>query len=134
MIMTTKMEGIFLYSDSNKMGIFITAQNEEKEEEIYDVASKAYEDWMCCENDSEDWTIGDYIMEELSIKGYEKEEDYYFTIKAKKKEYIYSTDFDTWSGLKEGQPIKMKGSLTSQKLYDEDGNLIKAVRVKEMRK
>lgn len=85
MIMTTKMEGIFLYSDSNKMGIFITAQNEEKEEEIYDVASKAYEDWMCCENDSEDWTIGDYIMKELSIKGYEKEEDYYM---------FYDSDWD----------------------------------------
>ena len=85
MISSTKMEGIFLYSDSNKMGIFITAQNEEKEEEIYDVASKAYEDWMCCENDSEDWTIGDYIMEELSIKGYEKEEDYYM---------FYDSDWD----------------------------------------
>lgn len=85
MIMTTKMEGIFLYSDSNKMGIFITAQNEEKEEEIYDTASKAYEDWMCCENDSEDWAIGDYIMEELSIKGYEKEEDYYM---------FYDSDWD----------------------------------------
>lgn len=85
MIMNTKMEGIFLYSDSNKMGIFITAQNEEKEEEIYDTASKAYEDWMCCENDSEDWAIGDYIMEELSIKGYEKEEDYYM---------FYDSDWD----------------------------------------
>ena len=85
MIMTTKMEGIFLYSDSNKMGIFIAAQNEEKEEEIYDTASKAFEDWMCCENDSEDWTIGDYIMEELSIKGYEKEEDYYM---------FYDSDWD----------------------------------------
>lgn len=85
MISSTKMSGIFLYSDSNKMGIFITAQNEEKEEEIYDIASKAYEDWMCCENDSEDWTIGDYIMEELSIKGYEKEEDYYM---------FYDSDWD----------------------------------------
>ena len=85
MIMTTKMEGIFLYSDSNKMGIFITAQNEEKEEEIYDTASKAYEDWMCCENDSEDWAIGDWIMEQLSIAGYEKEEDYYM---------FYDSDWD----------------------------------------
>lgn len=85
MIMTTKMEGIFLYSDSNKMGIFITAQNEEKEEEIYDTASKAYEDWMCCENDSEDWVIGDWIMEQLSIAGYEKEEDYYM---------FYDSDWD----------------------------------------
>ena len=85
MIMTTKMEGIFMYSDSNKMGIFITAQNEEKEEEIYDTASKAYEDWMCCENDSEDWAIGDWIMEQLSIAGFEKEEDYYM---------FYDSDWD----------------------------------------
>lgn len=85
MIMTTKMEGIFLYSDSNKMGIFITAQNEEKEEEIYDTASKAYEDWMCCENDSENWAIGDWIMEQLSIAGFEKEEDYYM---------FYDSDWD----------------------------------------
>lgn len=85
MIMTTKMEGIFLYSDNNKMGIFITAQNEEKEEEIYDTASKAYEDWMCCENDSEDWAIGDWVMEQLSIAGFEKEEDYYM---------FYDSDWD----------------------------------------
>lgn len=85
MIMTTKMEGIFLYSDSNKMGIFITAQNEEKEKEIYDTASKAYEDWMCCENDSEDWAIGDWVMEQLSIAGFEKEEDYYM---------FYDSDWD----------------------------------------
>lgn len=77
MIMNTKMNGTFMYSVSNKMGIFVTALNEEKEEEIYSTATKAYEDWMCCENDSEDWAIGDYIMEELSIAGYEKEEDYY---------------------------------------------------------
>ena len=83
--MTTKMEGIFLYSDSNKMGIFITAKNEKKEEEIYDVASKAYEDWMCCENDSEDWAIGDWVMEQLSIAGFEKEEDYYM---------FYDSDWD----------------------------------------
>lgn len=85
MIMTTKMEGIFLYSDSNKMGIFIAAQNEEKEEEIYDTASKAYEDWMCCENDSEDWAIGDWVMEQLAIAGFEKEEDYYM---------FYDSDWD----------------------------------------
>lgn len=85
MIMTTKMEGIFLYSDSNKMGIFIAAQNEEKEEEIYDTASKAFEDWMCCENDSEDWAIGDWVMEQLSIAGFEKEEDYYM---------FYDSDWD----------------------------------------
>ena len=63
----------------------------------------------------------------------EKEEDYYFTLKAKKKEYIYRTDYDTWTKLKDGQTIKMKGSLTSQKLYDEGGNLIEADRVKEMK-
>lgn len=77
MIITTKLEGIFLYSDNNKMGIFITVTKKENEKEIYDIASKAYEDWMGCENDSEDWAIGDYIMEKLSIRGYEKEEDYY---------------------------------------------------------
>lgn len=85
MISSTKMSGIFLYSDNNKMGIFITAITKENEKEIYDIAAKAYEDWMCCENDSEDWTIGDYIMEELSIKGYEKEEDYYM---------FYDSDWD----------------------------------------
>lgn len=85
MIMNTKMEGIFLYSDSNKMGVFITAQNEKKEEEIYDVASKAYEDWMYCENDSEDWAIGDWVMEQLAIAGFEKEEDYYM---------FYDSDWD----------------------------------------
>lgn len=85
MIMNTKMEGIFMYSDSNKMGIFITAVTKENEKEIYSTASKAYEDWMCCENDSEDWAIGDYIMEELSIAGYEKEEDYYM---------FYDSDWD----------------------------------------
>lgn len=85
MIMNTKMDGTFLYSDNNKMGIFITAQNEEKEEEIYDTASKAYEDWMCCENNSEDWAIGDWVMEQLSIAGYEKEEDYYM---------FYDSDWD----------------------------------------
>ncbi len=77
MIMNTKMEGIFLYSDSNKMGIFITATKKENEKEIYDIASKAYEDWMCGENESEDWAIGDWVIEQLAIKGYEKEEDYY---------------------------------------------------------
>lgn len=85
MIMNTKMDGIFLYSDNNKMGIFIIAITKENEKEIYDIASKAYEDWMSCENDSEDWAIGDYIMEELSIKGYEKEEDYYM---------FYDSDWD----------------------------------------
>lgn len=85
MIMNTKMDGTFMYSDSNKMGIFVTALNKEKEEEIYSTATKAYEDWMSCENDSEDWAIGDYIMEELSIAGYEKEEDYYM---------FYDSDWD----------------------------------------
>lgn len=85
MIMNTKMDGTFLYSDNNKMGIFITATKKENEKEIYDIASTAYEDWMSCENNSEDWTIGDYIMEELSIMGYEKEEDYYM---------FYDSDWD----------------------------------------
>lgn len=80
MIMNTKMSGVFLYSDNNKMGIFISATYPltiNKEKEIYDIASKAYEDWMCGENESEDWAIGDWIMEQLAIKGYEKEKDYY---------------------------------------------------------
>lgn len=85
MIMNTKMDGTFMYSDSNKMGIFITATKKENEKEIYDRASKAYEDWMCGENESEYWTIGDYIVEELSIIGYEKEEDYYM---------FYDSDWD----------------------------------------
>ena len=88
MISNTKMSGIFLYSDSNKMGIFITATYPltiNKEKEIYDIATKAYEDWMGCENDSEDWAIGDYIMEKLSVAGYEKEEDYYM---------FYDSDWD----------------------------------------
>lgn len=77
MISATKMFGTFLYSDNNKMGIFIAAQNEEKEEEICDTASKAYEDWMSGENDLDDWAIDDWVMEQLSIAGFEKEEDYY---------------------------------------------------------
>lgn len=88
MIMSTKMSGIFLYSDNNKMGIFITATyplTQKKEKEIYDIATKAYEDWMGCENDSEDYAIGDYVMEQLAIKGYEKEEDYYM---------FYDSDWD----------------------------------------
>lgn len=85
MIMNTKMDGTFLYSDSNKMGIFIAAQNEEKKEEICDIASKAYEDWMSCENDSEDWAIGDWVVEQLAIAGFKKEEDYYM---------FYDSDWD----------------------------------------
>lgn len=85
MIMNTKMDGTFLYSDNNKMGIFITATKKENEKVIYDIASKAYEDWMCCENDSEDWAIGDWVMEQLSIAGFEKEEDYYM---------FYDSDWD----------------------------------------
>lgn len=80
MISSTKMSGIFLYSDNNKMGIFILPTyplTQKKEKEIYDIATKAYEDWMCCENDSEDWAIGDWIMEQLTVVGYKKEEDYY---------------------------------------------------------
>lgn len=85
MIMNTKMDGTFLYSDNNKMGIFITPIKKENEKEIYDIASTAYEDWMSCENNSENWAIGDYIMEALSIMGYEKEEDYYM---------FYDSDWD----------------------------------------
>lgn len=80
MISSTKMSGIFLYSDNNKMGIFISPTyplTQKKEKEIYDVATKAYEDWMCGENESEDWAIGDWIMEQLAVAEYEKEEDYY---------------------------------------------------------
>ena len=88
MIMNAKISGIFLYSDNNKMGIFISATYPltiNKEKEIYDIASKAYEDWMSCENDSEDWAIGDWIMEQLAIKGYEKKKDYYM---------FYDSDWD----------------------------------------
>lgn len=85
MISATKMFGTFLYSDNNKMGIFIVPLNTEKKEEIYDTATKAYEDWMCCENDSEDWAIGDWVMEQLAIAGFEKEEDYYM---------FYDSDWD----------------------------------------
>lgn len=85
MIMNTKMSGMFLYSDNNKMGIFITAITKENEKEIYDIASKAYEDWMSCENDSEDWAIGDWVMEQLAVAGFKKEEDYYM---------FYDSDWD----------------------------------------
>ena len=85
MISATKMFGTFLYSDNNKMGIFIVPLNKEKIEEIYDTATKAYEDWMSCENDSEDWAIGDWVIEQLAIAGFEKEEDYYM---------FYDSDWD----------------------------------------
>lgn len=80
MINNTKMSGIFLCSDNNKMGVFISPTyplTQRKEKEIYDIATKAYEDWMSCENDSEDWAIGYYVMEQLTIAGYKKEEDYH---------------------------------------------------------
>ena len=85
MVTISKMTGSFMYSDNNKMGILIVALNKAKEEEIYAVASKAYGDWMCCENDSEDYAIGDWIMEQLAIAGFEKEEDYYM---------LYDSDWD----------------------------------------
>ena len=88
MISSTKMSGIFLYSDNNKMGIFISPTyplTQTKEKEIYDITTKAYEDWMGCENDSEDWAIGDYVIEMLKDKGYEKEKDYYM---------FYDSDWD----------------------------------------
>lgn len=80
MINAPRMNGFFLYFDNNKMGIFISPiypLTIKKENAIYDTATKAYKDWMSCENNLEDWAISDYIMEELSIKGYEKEKDYY---------------------------------------------------------
>lgn len=80
MIMNTKINGIFLYSNNNKMGIFISPTYPltiKKENEIYDIATKAYEDWMCGENESEDWAIGDWVVEQLAIAGFKKEEDYY---------------------------------------------------------
>lgn len=88
MINVTKMTGIFLYSDNNKMGIFISPTYPltiKKENEIYDIASKAYEDWMCGENESEDWAISDWIMEQLAVAGYKKEKDYYM---------FYDSDWD----------------------------------------
>lgn len=88
MINATRMNGFFLYSDNNKMGIFISPiypLTIKKENEIYDIASKAYEDWMSCENDSEDWTIGDWVVEQLAIAGFKKEEDYYM---------FYDSDWD----------------------------------------
>lgn len=74
----------------------------------------------------------DYPLNEDQREG-EAEEIYYFTVKAKKKSYNYSTDYDTWTSLQEGETIKMKGSLTSQKLYDEDGNQIPASKVSEIK-
>lgn len=88
MVNATKINGIFLYSDNNKMGIFISptySLTQKKENEIYDIASKAYEDWMSCENDSEDWAIGDWVVEQLAIAGFKKEEDYYM---------FYDSDWD----------------------------------------
>lgn len=85
MVTILKMTGSFMYSDNNKMGILIVARNKAKEGEIYAVASKAYRDWMCCENDSEDWAIGDWVMEQLAIAGFKKEEDYYM---------LYDSDWD----------------------------------------
>ena len=88
MVNATKINGIFLSSDNNKMGIFISPTYPltiKKENEIYDIASKAYEDWMSCENDSEDWAIGDWVVEQLAIAGFKKEEDYYM---------FYDSDWD----------------------------------------
>lgn len=79
MISSTKMSGICLYSDINGMSIFITALNKSKETEndIYNIASKAYEIWMCGEEASKDWTIGDWLIDVLAFVGYKKEKDYY---------------------------------------------------------
>lgn len=40
---------------------------------------------MSCENDSEDWAIGDWVVEQLAIAGFKKEEDYYM---------FYDSDWD----------------------------------------
>ena len=40
---------------------------------------------MSYENDSENWAIGDYVIEMLKNKGYEKEKDYYM---------FYDSDWD----------------------------------------
>ena len=76
-----ELNGVLLYSENNKMGIFIVALKEK--EKIYNMASKAYEDWMSFDSRDEherfyeSWAIGDYVIEMLKDKGYKKEEDYY---------------------------------------------------------
>lgn len=55
--------GMQLESTLNKMGCFILPLvSDENKRKIYDIAAKAYEDWMAEENDSEQMAIGDYIV------------------------------------------------------------------------
>ena len=69
--------GMQLESTLNKMGCFILPLvSDENKRKIYDIAAKAYEDWMAEENDSEQTAIGDYIIEMLRKDGYEEGEHY----------------------------------------------------------
>lgn len=69
--------GMQLESTLNKMGCFILPLvSDENKRKIYDIASKAYEDWMAEENDSEQMAIGDYIVGMLQKDGYEEREHY----------------------------------------------------------
>lgn len=69
--------GMQLESTLNKMGCFILPLvSDENKRKIYDIAAKAYEDWMAEENDSEQTAIGDYIVEMLQKDGYEEGEHY----------------------------------------------------------
>lgn len=67
--------GTHLESLNNKMGVFIVPLIEDGED-LLDVAAKAYENWMCCEDDSEDTAIGDFICEKLLENGYKEDEHY----------------------------------------------------------
>ena len=69
--------GMQLESTLNKMGCFILPLvSDENKRKIYDIAAKAYEDWMAEENDSEQMAIGDYIVGMLLKDGYEEREHY----------------------------------------------------------
>lgn len=69
--------GTHIESLNNKMGVFIVPLvNDDKAKDLLDVAAKSYEDWMCCENDSEQVAIGDYICEKLLEHGYKEDEHY----------------------------------------------------------
>lgn len=67
--------GTHLESLNNKMGVFIVPLIEDGEK-LIDVAAEAYEHWMCCEDDSEDTAIGDFICEKLLEYGYKEDEHY----------------------------------------------------------
>lgn len=69
--------GMQLESTLNKMGCFILPLiSDENKRKIYDIAAKAYEDWMAEENDSEQMAIGDYIVGMLLKDGYKEREHY----------------------------------------------------------